>query len=270
MQAVRRIAEQYHHAWSRHDPDAIRALFAKDGEILDPSVGAVVSGDGIAAYCRSLFARYPDLAFELLGESVVSGSTIAFQWLARATDRQRAGAAVTGEGAEFLRIEGTQLRAARIYLAAALTDAPIHAEGSRKPLAESKYRRSGLSADEALLAARRIQSLLEEQHLYRDPDLRLAELAAAVGASTNHISQVINTHFGSSFNQLLARYRVQEAKRLLAETARSPVSVLTAGLQAGFSTKSTFYAAFKQHTRMTPQSWLAEHGAKPGVKGPDL
>ena len=269
MQTIRRVAEQYHEAWNRHDPDAIRALFTEEGEILDPSVGAAVRGDSIAAYCRSIFARYPDLVFALVGEPAVSGATIAAQWLARATDRQRGGAAVVGEGAEFLRIQGQQLSAARIYLGAALTERRNPAAGGADEK-EPKYRRSGLSADEARLAARRIQVLLEEQHLYRDPDLRLVELAAAVGASTNHISQVINTHFGGSFQKLLARYRVQEAQRLLTAAARAPTSVLAAGLQAGFATKSTFYAAFKQQTRMTPQAWLAEQGAKRGVKGPDL
>lgn len=275
MQAIRRIAGQYHRAWNRHEPDAIRALFVENGEILDPSVGAAVRGDGIGAYCRSLFARYPDLRFELLGESVMSGVTIAFQWRVRATDRQRQGAVVCGEGAEFLRAEGERLVAARIYLAAALLEPPgPAAQGGRTdgeaPGEEPKYRRSGLSAGEAALAARRIQALLEEQHLYRDPELRLAELAAAVGASTNHISQVINTHFGTSFQKLLSRYRVTEAQRLLSQDGSGPGSVLAAGLQAGFATKSTFYAAFKEHTRMTPQSWLAAHGPRRGEPGPGL
>lgn len=270
MQSVLSITAQYHWAWNHRDPDAIRALFLDEGELLDPGVGAAVRGDDIAVYCRGIFARYPDLRFELVGEPVVSGTTIAFQWLARATDRQRGGAAVLGEGAEFLRIEENRLRAARIYLAAGLAEPtrPAIANGATKP--ESKYRRSGLSAGEARLAARRIRSLLEEHHLYRDPDLRLTELAAAAGASTNHISQVINSHFGSSFKALLSLYRVQEVQRLLIATAEGPSSVLAAGLQAGFATKSTLYAAFKQHAGMTPQAWLAEHRAKRSVKGPDL
>lgn len=91
MQAIRRIAGQYHRAWNHHEPDAIRALFVEDGEILEPSIGAAVRGDGIGAYCRSLFARYPDLRFERIDESVMSGVTIAFQGRVRATARQRQG-----------------------------------------------------------------------------------------------------------------------------------------------------------------------------------
>lgn len=251
-----RVARRYHEAWNRHDPDAVRALFIDAGEIVDPSVSKTVRGDAIATYCRLVLRRYPDLVFELEGDPIVTGVTVAAQWIARATDPRRGGARVIGEGAEFLRLSGDKLRAARIYLAGALSETHGAAPVARgRPGASRKYRRSRLSEGEARLAAERIRSLLEERHLYRDPDLGLAELSAAVGASTNHVSQVINTHFGASFSQLLARHRVEEAKRLLSDPVRSRGSALTAGLEAGFATKSTFYAAFKQHTQMTPEAW---------------
>jgi AraC-like DNA-binding protein len=262
-----RVARRYHEAWNRHDPGAVRALFIDAGEIVDPRVRRTVRGDAIVAYCRGILKHYPDLVFDLEGAPVVTGVTVATQWIARATDPRRGGARVTGRGAEFLWIEGDKLRAARVYLDGTLSEAQEPAPRRGSAAASRKYRRSRLSEEEARLAAERIRSLLSEHHLYRDPDLGLAELSAAVGASTNHVSQVINTLFGASFNQLVSRHRVEEAKRLLSDPERPKRSVLEAGLEAGFAAKSTFYTAFKQHTQMTPEAWARKrHDGAPGTE----
>ena len=76
MQSVLGITAKYHWAWNQRDPDAIRALFLDEGELLDPGVGAAVRGDDIAVYCRGIFARYPDLRFELVGENPRSAANI--------------------------------------------------------------------------------------------------------------------------------------------------------------------------------------------------
>jgi AraC-like DNA-binding protein len=228
-----RVARRYYRAWNLHDPLAIRAVFTADGELLDTHLGRTARGDQITAYCRAVFARHPDVTYELIGQEAIDGDVIAIQWRARWGRR-------TQEGAEFLRVAGDRLRSVRVYLA----------EAARRP----KYQRSGLSRSEAALVVQRLRALLDERHIYRDPELRLPHLAAAVGASTNHVSQALNSHFGASFAQVLARYRVEDAMRLLRDPA---IGVLDAGLRAGFASKSSFYAAFKQRTRTTPTAWSA-------------
>jgi uncharacterized protein (TIGR02246 family) len=243
---VLHVARRYYRAWNRHDPEAVRALFTDDGEILDTHRGRIARGDEIAAYCRQVFERTPDVEYELIGEEAIGDGTIAIQWRSRATRR---GAEVIAEGAEFLRFAGDRLRAVRVYVAAA------------RPRRE-KYRRSGLSRGEAELVVRRLRTLLEERHIHRDPELRLPHLAAAVGASTNHVSQALNTHFGASLAQVLARYRVQDAMRFLGDPT---IGVLDAGLRAGFASKSSFYAAFKRRTRTTPVEWARARSQHAGA-----
>ena len=53
----------------------------------------------------------------------------------------------------------------------------------------------------------------------------------------------------TNFNQLLADYRCNLAKRLLANTAESIDEIV---YLTGFSEPSTFYRAFKRWTQVTP------------------
>jgi AraC-like DNA-binding protein len=249
--AALRVAARYRAAWQSRDPRAVRAQFTADGEIVDPAAGAPVRGDAITTYCRELLARYPDLVFELTGPLLLTPAAIAVQWLARTTDAHRGASHVVGEGAEFLSLKGDKVRTARVYLNAPLDPPSPRARGA----GERKYQRSGLSAAEARQLAERVRTVLEGQYLYRDPQLGLGQLAAAVNAPSGHVSQAINLCFNTSFRQLLARYRVEEAKRLLSASPHHLRSTLAVGLQAGFATKSAFYEAFRRYTQAPPQAW---------------
>ncbi len=99
---------------------------------------------------------------------------------------------------------------------------------------------------------------MESERIYRTEDLSLASLAAAVSedggrVSPEQLSGFINARFGQNFNRFVNGYRIQEAcARLRAERDRS---VLSIALDAGFNSKSSFNAAFKQATGMSPQAY---------------
>ncbi len=104
--------------------------------------------------------------------------------------------------------------------------------------------------DEAI--ASRIDALMLEQHLYRDPDLTLERLARRVGIPGRQISGALNRIYGRNISQVVNDYRVNDAKRRLVAT-RDPVTTIM--LDSGFGTKSNFNREFLRVTGMTPSSY---------------
>lgn len=104
--------------------------------------------------------------------------------------------------------------------------------------------------DEAI--ASRVDTLMLEQHLYRDPDLTLERLARRAGIPGRQISGALNRIYGRNISQIVNEYRVSDAKRRLVAT-RDPVTAIM--LESGFGTKSNFNREFLRVTGMTPSSY---------------
>jgi AraC-like DNA-binding protein len=105
----------------------------------------------------------------------------------------------------------------------------------------------GIDVDDRLAALRRA---LEVDRLYRDEELALPQLAAAIGLTPHQLSELVNEHLGINVPRLLKQHRVAEARELL--VTRPSLSVLEVGLGVGFSSLSAFYAAFREIEGMAP------------------
>jgi len=95
-----------------------------------------------------------------------------------------------------------------------------------------------------------VQQYMEEHQTFLDNQLTLTRLADAVGISTHHLSEVLNQHQGKNFYQFVNEYRIDfvcESLKLDAD-----IKILDIAMEAGFSSKSTFNAVFKQIKGTTP------------------
>ena len=95
-----------------------------------------------------------------------------------------------------------------------------------------------------------LSQILKTQKAYKDPELSLSGMASQLGISNHQLSELINSHHGQGFSQLVREYRVADAKTQLIEQPKA--SVLSIGLDVGFSSQSNFYTAFKEITGETP------------------
>ena len=121
--------------------------------------------------------------------------------------------------------------------------------------------RATATADDLALAAT-IRRVLEQRALYREPELKVADLAAATGSAEHKVSRAITQGLGErNFNQLVNRHRVAHACRLL--EADHERSVLEISLDSGFASLGPFNRAFKAITGSTPTAWRAarRHGS---------
>ncbi|MEM1339765.1 MAG: helix-turn-helix domain-containing protein [Bacteroidota bacterium] len=131
--------------------------------------------------------------------------------------------------------------------------------------ASEKYRKSGLTPDQALAIKLRITTALEHDKLYRNNELGLGDLASYIEQDRYKVSEVINTYYAKNFYALLNSYRIEEAKLLL--VTHPLLSVKAIMYEVGFNSKNSFYLAFKKATGRSPNDFrhIASYEYQPGI-----
>jgi AraC-like DNA-binding protein len=118
-----------------------------------------------------------------------------------------------------------------------------------------KYRKSSLTESGKMKILDSITTELDTKHYYSDNLASLSELARKIGESPHHVSQVINEKLNQSFFELLASYRVEEAKRILLEDKTNKLTVEEISEIVGYNSKTAFNNAFKKLTGKTPSEF---------------
>lgn len=116
----------------------------------------------------------------------------------------------------------------------------------------SEYQGSGIDETESKLILESLQQLLDDNPLYLEPKLTLADLAKISGFKSHYLSQAINQNLQVNFFDFINRYRVEFACEQLQQSAPN---VLAVAMESGFNSKSSFYNAFKKYTGMTPKQY---------------
>jgi AraC-like DNA-binding protein len=122
---------------------------------------------------------------------------------------------------------------------------------------EARYARSALDAPARERILRKLSEAWAAQRLHLDNQLSLRTLCARLRENPHYVSQVISQDLGTNFYDLVNQQRIAAAKEAL---VRAPDrTVLEIALEAGFNSKSTFNAAFRQHADMTPTDYRRRH-----------
>ncbi len=82
--------------------------------------------------------------------------------------------------------------------------------------------------------------------------LTLEETASAVHLNPSYLSSLFRASTGSSFKEYLNMVRIEESKRLLANTDYTIIDIAVA---TGFEDRSYFSRVFKKYTGLTPQQY---------------
>ena len=102
----------------------------------------------------------------------------------------------------------------------------------------------------------RIYRVMEAQKLYQNSNLKVTDLATALGTNRRAVSDCINSQKGCTFTQFVNIYRVEHAKRVMRQNPNKKVADIY--LESGFANEGSFFRTFKAITGMTPKEWLSK------------
>ncbi|MEG2101297.1 MAG: helix-turn-helix transcriptional regulator, partial [Flavobacterium sp.] len=117
----------------------------------------------------------------------------------------------------------------------------------------SEEYRESITADN--LYFQKLELLCKEQHIYTDSTLNREKVAEQLGISAGYVSLIINTITGDNFANYINNYRVEAVKEMISNSDYENYNLLAMGLESGFTSKTTFYKAFKKVTGQTPNEY---------------
>ncbi len=118
-------------------------------------------------------------------------------------------------------------------------------------LIDKKYSASLLSEEQKDNFIKRLELYMETEKVYLSPGLTLEQLSEKTEISKKYLSQIINEKYNMNFNNFINKYRVEEARRILANTSNKiPIKKLCPEL--GFKSFDSFYKSFEKYTGLTP------------------
>jgi AraC-like DNA-binding protein len=123
------------------------------------------------------------------------------------------------------------------------------------PAPPPRYEKSTLTLERSDTYLQRLLDLMNTEKPYLDGDLTLQKLAKALAITPHHLSQTINEQLNQNFFDFINTYRIEEAKRMLLDSAKKHYSILAVSEEVGFNSKSAFNTAFKKHVNMTPSEF---------------
>jgi len=100
-----------------------------------------------------------------------------------------------------------------------------------------------------------LESLMETEKPYLDPELGLNGLAEKLDITPNHLSMLLNDHIGKNFYDYVNQYRVAIVKKRLVDPMYANRTISSIGGDCGFNSKSAFNRIFKNSTGKTPSEY---------------
>lgn len=101
----------------------------------------------------------------------------------------------------------------------------------------------------------KLELLCKQDHIYTDSTLNREKVAEKLGISAGYVSQIVNTVTGDNFANYINQYRVEAVKEMISDAEFDNYNLLAMGLESGFTSKTTFYKAFKKVTGQTPNEY---------------
>jgi AraC-like DNA-binding protein len=87
---------------------------------------------------------------------------------------------------------------------------------------------------------------------FADQSITLDKVSKKLKTNRTYLSKAINVHYNCNFNEVLNRFRIQEARKLLIDKEYDHFSIEGVAKTIGYNTISTFNSSFKKETGLTP------------------
>lgn len=96
----------------------------------------------------------------------------------------------------------------------------------------------------------KLERLMSVEELYRNPNLKVSDLAIKMNMSSHQLSQLLNDNLSKSFSTYINEFRINEACEKIENGSYLKIEEI--GYEVGFNSKSTFFSTFKKIKNTTP------------------
>ncbi|RZJ77880.1 MAG: AraC family transcriptional regulator, partial [Chryseobacterium sp.] len=106
----------------------------------------------------------------------------------------------------------------------------------------------------------RLEAYLNEEESFKKQGININQLALELGMPGHHLSYVLNHHYQQRFTDFINTYRINYIKKRMESEKWRSFTLEGLAIEAGFSSRSTFFSAFKKTTGMNPSKYLELKG----------
>ncbi|WP_448103819.1 helix-turn-helix domain-containing protein [Pedobacter panaciterrae] len=103
-----------------------------------------------------------------------------------------------------------------------------------------------------------VTQLMQQEKLFKDPELSLNELAERLNIHPNALSQVINTLEDKNFYDYVNGLRIEEFKLISMQPGNHKFTLLALAYEVGFNSKTSFNRNFKKKIGVSPTTYLKQ------------
>lgn len=130
----------------------------------------------------------------------------------------------------------------------------------QQPHSEEKYKTNRLSEAECKELYAKLTAYVEKERPYTNPELKMGDLASALGTSSHSLSYLLNQYIDQSYYDFINEYRIAEFKKLVTESKYSRYTLSALAELCGFSSRASFFRSFKKSTGVTPNEYIHSIG----------
>lgn len=244
------VVQRYHQSWRARDLEAVLALYHPDIQYHDFYQQRCLGLGELRAYVAANLPRQAEERLEHSDRIRVDGHTAFIQYRLQL---QGSAGLVAFRSSEAISVRDDLIWRVHEY-ATLVNEARPQAQAATQRPASSRL---GLSPRQIGQMAADLQSYMQHQQPYLDPDLDLQQLADATGYSRNQLSFLFNQVLGQSFYRQISQLRLEH---LLAQLTpgSDPQRIDALAFAAGFNSLSSFYSCFRRHCGQTPRAYLRQ------------
>jgi len=253
---IQEIVERYFDAWRRRNVDDVMRLLHKNASFYDAFWGETCAGADLHSYLSATLDE-DALVYQMVGCPIVVGSSAVFRYNAYNASNPDT---IIFNGAETITVDNGKI----VAISDHYCDPDFESLQEVAKLAASRhgraaYAKSGLCAIKSVRFKQKLANLIEQEKVYLDSRLSMAQLADHIGCSVNHLSQVLDREYGTNFHGFLNKHRVQHARDLLTQKSADNDYVNRVAAQVGFASTAVFYREFKKTFGVTPAEYRQTH-----------
>lgn len=119
----------------------------------------------------------------------------------------------------------------------------------------SKYKNSNLNSKLIEQYKADLVRSMEIDKLYLNNKLSIVDVSDKLNIPRQYISEVLNEHMDTSFQDFINEYRVEEFINRLKNDQNNHFTLLGIATDVGFNSKSSFNAIFKKYKGLTPTQY---------------